>query len=279
MAAAAKGLRQMGAGCCVETETMLTDDRYPKTVLGYRVILSKVASPQQGGVTLLWEEGHQDFEVEAVTISSPNLLTFQLVTGEERYFVMGVYITPADTTGVDDLRVAWTARPINCKSLLLGDLNINSRTPQTEWEEIIADFHDKINDVDTSRKYIQRKGGQQRPGHGGLVSSGGEDGGTTPNQIIFWPVRRTQRHSGMWHVNDRGSMTRIIVPSSPQIGGDGRGGSRNICGAAGSSPCSLHRWGNRIESRDSLGDSGRNAKRRIRRNGRGTTGSWQRRGG
>jgi len=28
---------------------------------------------------LLWEEGHQDFEVEAVTIVSPNLLTFHRV--------------------------------------------------------------------------------------------------------------------------------------------------------------------------------------------------------
>ncbi len=107
MAAAAKGLHQMGVGCCVLTETKLTDNRYPKTVLGYCVILSKAMSPQQGRVALLWEEGHQDFEVKAVTIASPNLLTFQLVTGEERYLMMGAYIPPTDTTGVDDLRIAW----------------------------------------------------------------------------------------------------------------------------------------------------------------------------
>jgi hypothetical protein len=65
-----------------------------RRVRGYCVISSKAMSPQQGGVTLLWEEGHQDFEVEAVTIVSPNLLTFQLVTGEERYFVMGAYTPP-----------------------------------------------------------------------------------------------------------------------------------------------------------------------------------------
>jgi hypothetical protein len=121
-------------------------------------------SPQHGGVALLWEEGHQDFEVEAVTIVSPNLLKFQLVTGEERYFVMGAYIPPADTTGVDDLRTAWAARPTNCKPLLLGDFNINFQNPQTEQEEIIADFLDKINVVDTSRKFIQRKGRRQGPG-------------------------------------------------------------------------------------------------------------------
>ncbi len=98
------------------------------------------------------------FEVEAVTIVSPNLLTFQLVTGEECYFVIGAYIPPADTTGVDDLRTAWAARPANCKPLPLGDLNIDFQTPRTEREEIIADFLDKINVVDTSCRFIQRKG-------------------------------------------------------------------------------------------------------------------------
>ena len=162
--AAAKGLRQMGVGCCVLTETKLTNNRYPKMASGYCMTLSKATSPRQGGVALLWEEGHKDFEVETVTIVSPNLLTFQLVTGEDRYFVMGAYIPPADTLGVDDLRAAWAARPTNCKPLLLGDFNINLGTPQTEREEIIADFLNKINVTDTSRKYIQRKGQQQGPG-------------------------------------------------------------------------------------------------------------------
>ena len=155
----------MGVGCCVLTETKLTNDRYSKTVSGYRVISPKATSPsQQGGVALLWEEGHQDFKVEAVTITSPNLLTFQLVTGEECYFLMGAYIPPADTAGVDDLRIAWAARPTNCKPFLLGDLTIDFRALQTEREEIIADFLNEINVVDTSRKYIQLKGCRQGQG-------------------------------------------------------------------------------------------------------------------
>jgi hypothetical protein len=84
LAAAAKGLRQMGVGCAVLTETKLTDDWYPKFVLGYRVISSKAASPHQGGVALLWRESEdQGFLVEAAHIASPNILTFQLVTGED----------------------------------------------------------------------------------------------------------------------------------------------------------------------------------------------------
>jgi hypothetical protein len=79
LAAAAKGLRQMGVGCMVLTETKLTDDRYTIYVLGYQVIPSKVASPG--------ELEDQGFLVEEVHIASPNILTFQLITGEDRFFV------------------------------------------------------------------------------------------------------------------------------------------------------------------------------------------------
>jgi hypothetical protein len=75
-AAAAKGLRQMGIGCVVLTETKLTEDRYPKHIGGYHVITLKATSPQQGEIALLWTAEHWDFEVEAVNIASPNILTF-----------------------------------------------------------------------------------------------------------------------------------------------------------------------------------------------------------
>jgi hypothetical protein len=161
LAAAAKGVCQMEVGCCVLTETKLTDDHYPKFILGYSVIASRAVSPHQGGVALLWENKHRDFEVEAVQVRTPNLLTFQLVTGEEQYFVMGTYIPSADTTGVDDLCAAWASCPENCKPLLLGDLNINLRDPRSEREEIIADFLDNVNVVNVSRKFRQQMGRRQ----------------------------------------------------------------------------------------------------------------------
>ena len=151
----------MGVGCCVLSETKLTDARYSKLLSGYCVIASRATSPQQGGVALLWQKNHQDFEVEAIRILTPNLLTFQLVTGEDRFFVMGAYISPTDTTGVDDLRTAWATRPANCKPLLMGDLDIDLRNPRSEREEAIADFLDDINVVDLSRKFVQRMGRQQ----------------------------------------------------------------------------------------------------------------------
>jgi hypothetical protein len=85
LAAAAKGLCQMGVGCMVLTETKLTDKRYSMFVLGYHMITSKAAHPHQGGIAVFWKPEHWDFEVEAVHIASPNILTLQLVRGGDQF--------------------------------------------------------------------------------------------------------------------------------------------------------------------------------------------------
>ena len=86
-----------------------------------------------------------------------NLLTFQLVTGYEQFYVMGIYIPPNDTTGVDALRTAWEACPGDCIPLVMGDLNINCEHLRDAREEDIADLLDEINLVDLSRKYCLRR--------------------------------------------------------------------------------------------------------------------------
>ena len=106
MASAAKGLAQMGVTVAALTEMKITDNRYPYFLSGFKVLLSKAASRHQGGIALLWREGNQGVEVKAARILTPNLLTFQLVTGDERFYCMGVYIPPNDTMGVEDLRLA-----------------------------------------------------------------------------------------------------------------------------------------------------------------------------
>jgi hypothetical protein len=57
----------------------------------------------QGGVALVWKEGHDSFEVKAATVVTANLLAFLLVTGYKQFYVMGICIPPNDTTGLDAL--------------------------------------------------------------------------------------------------------------------------------------------------------------------------------
>ena len=70
---------------------------------------------------------HPGYEVESARIVTPNLLTFQLVTDNERFYCMGIYIPPTNAMGVEDLWAAWEAypAPAGCIPLVLGDLNID----------------------------------------------------------------------------------------------------------------------------------------------------------
>ncbi len=61
-----------------------------------------MASPHQGGIGLIWREDHNGFEVKTVRPLTPNLMSFQLVTGNERFYIMEIYIPPNCTMEVDN---------------------------------------------------------------------------------------------------------------------------------------------------------------------------------
>jgi exonuclease III len=157
LAQAAAGLAQMRVGLAVLLETKLVDDRHPKTASGYTIMCSKAVSGHQGGVALVWKEDDPKFEVESVLFNNgPNIVTFQVNTGDERFYVIGIYVPPDCRNGVDDLRRAWDACPQGCKPIVLGDLNINFGYPRDEREEIIVDLLDEINLTDSSRSFRLR---------------------------------------------------------------------------------------------------------------------------
>ncbi len=87
----------------------------------------------------------------------PNLLTFQLVTGNKRFYCMGVYISPTDTMGVEDLWATWEVCPVGCTPLVLGDLNNNFSNPRDKREELIVNLLGNINVVDASRRFVPRQ--------------------------------------------------------------------------------------------------------------------------
>ena len=84
MTQAAAGLAQMRVGLAVLTEMKLVNDRHPKTASGYSIMCSKALSGHQGGVVFMWKENDPKFEVESVLFNNgPNIVTFQLTTGDE----------------------------------------------------------------------------------------------------------------------------------------------------------------------------------------------------
>ena len=190
---AAKGLAKMGVGCAILSEMKITDDHYARMTSGYKVLLTKAPSKHKGGIALLWQPDHEGFEVEATRVVTPNLITFQLATGDERYYVMGIYIPPNDAGGGDDLRAAWEACPANCSPIVMGDLNINvvtngRRHSPTCWTKSTWLIH--------PANSIFGNAASRRLGNAGLGARSVVGGGYTPSQITSWPGGIGSRGSG-----------------------------------------------------------------------------------
>ncbi len=118
--------------------------------------MSKAASPHQGGIGIIWREDHDGFEVKAVWPLTPTVMSFQLVTGDERYYIMGIYIPPICTLGVDDISVAWEACPTDCTPLVIGDLKIWFEDSANDRADAIVDLLEEINTTDLSHNFLPR---------------------------------------------------------------------------------------------------------------------------
>jgi hypothetical protein len=153
---AAVGLAQMGIGAAMLTEKKFVDNWHPNMATGYTIMCSKAASCAQGGGALAWKENNPRFEVKLVLFHGPNNLTYHLRTGDERLYVVGTYIPPNCTRGVEDIWRAAEACPTGYKLLVMGDLHINVWFPHDKQEEVIDDLLDKLCLVDSLRRYQLR---------------------------------------------------------------------------------------------------------------------------
>jgi hypothetical protein len=154
---ALRAMAATGVDLGIFTETKVTDGVYTRFSSGYNVTASNATSVSQGGIALFWRD-NELYEVEEVAMHGPNVLTFELVTGEMRFFVVGAYIPPSDLgTTLSHIHQAWLECPKGCEPLLLGDLNANLFTPRDEREDGIAEQVDAMDLVDMGRHFRQRR--------------------------------------------------------------------------------------------------------------------------
>ena len=113
-------------------------------------------SKQRGGVALCYRKSDH-FEVEETVKHGPNVMAFQLETGRRRYYVVGAYLPPSDTTTIDHVRSAWAQCPKGCTPWLLGDLNVNLMHPLDERGEEIAEECSHMGLSDMSRHFRPRR--------------------------------------------------------------------------------------------------------------------------
>jgi hypothetical protein len=84
-----------GVDLGVFLETKLTGGTYTQNSSGYSVVASDAPRVHQGGIVHFWQ-ANKLYEVEDWCIHGPNMLSFVVVTGSQRFYIMGCYIPPTE---------------------------------------------------------------------------------------------------------------------------------------------------------------------------------------
>ena len=81
---------------------------------------------------------HPHFVVEAVERCGPNVMVWQVVTGEKRWYIVGAYIAPEDEGNMETVVKAIRQRPPGAELMVAGDLNADILAPEGRRAESIA---------------------------------------------------------------------------------------------------------------------------------------------
>ena len=90
---ALRAMAAMDVDFGILAETKITGGIYTCLSSGYNVFASNAVSVRQEGVALFWKP-NKLYEIEEWRVRGPNVITFVVVTGVERYYAVGCYIPP-----------------------------------------------------------------------------------------------------------------------------------------------------------------------------------------
>ncbi|KAL7524510.1 hypothetical protein ACHAXR_000605 [Thalassiosira sp. AJA248-18] len=111
---ACRAMSSLGVDIAFLQEAKLTRGIHTRFSSGYSIVATDAPSAHQGGVALLWRD-NELFEIEETKIRHPNVISFELMTGVDRYFVVGAYLPPTDLDTLEHVRKAWQTCPKGCK--------------------------------------------------------------------------------------------------------------------------------------------------------------------
>jgi hypothetical protein len=129
--AALRCMREMDVDIGLLTETKFATDKYTKYAEGYTVVGTQT-NGRQGGVALIYRDGMDGWVLESTEKFGPNVIRTTLVSGDKRWYIIGVYIPPSEEDGktldyVNMARESVTNHRWPC--IILGDLNVDLSNP------------------------------------------------------------------------------------------------------------------------------------------------------
>ena len=70
------------------------------------------------------------FVVEAVERFGPNVMGFQVATGERRWYIVGAYVAPEDEVTMETVVAAIGRKPRGAEMMVAGDFNVDITAPE-----------------------------------------------------------------------------------------------------------------------------------------------------
>ena len=98
--AALRGMEQANLDMGILQEKKITDGVYTRASSGYRVVATDAPSRHSGGIAMFYREG-AGFAVEEVRPYGPNVLSFEVVSGRRRWYIIGCYLAPDDAQTIE----------------------------------------------------------------------------------------------------------------------------------------------------------------------------------
>ena len=119
-----RGVSQVNMDLGIFQGKKVTEGIYTRSLAGYIVVMTNAPSRHRGGVAMFHRPAPH-FAVEAVQQFGPNVVGFQLATGERWWYVVVCYLAPDDTLTIESVVATLKERPRGSKLLVTGDFNVN----------------------------------------------------------------------------------------------------------------------------------------------------------
>ena len=139
LGSAPRGMAQANMDLGIFQETKCTDGIYTRESDGFSLVATDAPIQHRSGVAM-FSRPSPHFLVEAVRQFDPNIVGFQMAMGARRWYIIGCYLAPDDTSTIDNVVAALKKRPRGTTLLVAGDLNTTLTDPENDRRgtEIVA---------------------------------------------------------------------------------------------------------------------------------------------
>ena len=151
-----KKLKRYEIDLCILTETKLSGFHTVESH-DFRIFATKVKNKNKGGVAMLYQR-RENFHIESPKCYGENIIKATLIHGGKRTVIIGIYIPPSEVNWETMMNLDKALKNEDSrKCIILGDLNVNLRSPSKEKDFEINETLELYGMKDVSKMFKSRR--------------------------------------------------------------------------------------------------------------------------